>query len=223
MISANPVKKSRRRYWKQSFAQEGEDLILASVFEGQKSGFYVDVGAYHPKRFSNTQYFYLRGWRGINIDATPGSMKAFRRVRPEDINIEAAISDQSEALEYFIFNEAALNTFDAKLAAERDGFLHFTIVRRISIATQPLSQILERHLRAQTKIDFLSVDAEGFDLAVLRSSDWERYSPSVVLVEDTQAGTLQRINDSAITAFMRGHRYEPFAATFRTVFYRRPS
>ena len=54
-------------------------MILASFFEGKKNGFYVDIGAYHPKRYSNTHHFYIRGWRGINVDPTPGSMRAFRR------------------------------------------------------------------------------------------------------------------------------------------------
>ena len=58
-----------------SFSQEGEDLVLARIFEGKKNGFYVDIGAHHPTRFSNTHYFYRRGWSGINIDAMPGSMK----------------------------------------------------------------------------------------------------------------------------------------------------
>ena len=60
------------------FSQEGEDVILRRIFEDQKNGFYIDIGAHHPKRFSNTYYFYDRGWEGINIDATPGSMKFFK-------------------------------------------------------------------------------------------------------------------------------------------------
>ena len=94
-----------------SYSQEGEDLILKRLFDGQKKGLYVDVGAHHPKRFSNTYLFYKMGWRGINIDAMPGSMEKFKEVRPEDINIEAAISDKDELLTYYIFNESALNTF----------------------------------------------------------------------------------------------------------------
>ena len=57
-----------------SYSQEGEDLILERFFEGKEIGFFVDIGAHHPMRFSNTYIFYLKGWRGINVDATPGSM-----------------------------------------------------------------------------------------------------------------------------------------------------
>src|SRR5690242_3324544 len=64
-----------------SYSQEGEDRILHSIFETVADGFYVDIGAHHPKRFSNTYLFYQRGWRGINVDAMPGSMVRFKRVR----------------------------------------------------------------------------------------------------------------------------------------------
>src|SRR5688500_1685041 len=67
-----------------SYALEGEDMVLRRLFEGKTRGFYVDVGAHHPRRFSNTYYFYRRARRGINIDAAPGSMEAFNRDRSRD-------------------------------------------------------------------------------------------------------------------------------------------
>lgn len=75
-----------------SYAIQGEDLILRELFEYAKSGFYVDVGAHHPFRFSNTYLFYKVGWRGLNIDAMPNSMKLFNRFRPRDINIECGVA-----------------------------------------------------------------------------------------------------------------------------------
>lgn len=57
-------------------------------FRKKKIGFYVDVGAHHPMRFSNTYFFYRMGWSGINIDAMPGSMKEFKKYRRRDINLE---------------------------------------------------------------------------------------------------------------------------------------
>ncbi|HIB94217.1 MAG TPA: SAM-dependent methyltransferase, partial [Candidatus Lambdaproteobacteria bacterium] len=101
------------------FSQEGEDVILRRIFEDQKNGFYIDIGAHHPKRFSNTYYFYDRGWEGINIDATPGSMKIFQKFRPRDINLEIAISEKEQQLTYFMFNEPALNSFSKSLSDKR--------------------------------------------------------------------------------------------------------
>ena len=45
--------------------------------------------AHHPQRFSNTYKFYLKGWRGINIDAMPEEYGTYSgKFRPGDINLE---------------------------------------------------------------------------------------------------------------------------------------
>src|SRR4051812_23180628 len=74
-----------------AFAQEGEDRLLLRLLEGAPAGFYVDVGAHHPQRFSTTFAFYLAGWRGINIDPRSGTRALFDRIRPRDINLELAV------------------------------------------------------------------------------------------------------------------------------------
>lgn len=84
------------RFHTKSYAQQGEDLILREMLAYAQSGFYVDVGAHHPFRFSNTYLFYKQGWRGINIDAMPGSMKLFDRFRPRDINIQCGVAYEFE-------------------------------------------------------------------------------------------------------------------------------
>ena len=100
--------------WAQrSWSQEGEDMVLRRIFE-KKNGFYVDVGAHHPIRFSNTYFFYRIGWSGINIDAMPGSMQAFKKSRVRDINLELGVSNHNANLDYYIFNDTALNTFSVK-------------------------------------------------------------------------------------------------------------
>ncbi len=55
--------------------------------------------------------FYNQGWRGINIDARPGSMKLFDKLRKRYINLEIAVSDIKEELKSFTFKEPALNGF----------------------------------------------------------------------------------------------------------------
>lgn len=84
------------------YSQEGEDLILETFFDEVKNGFFVDIGAYDPIRFSNTYLFYLKGWTGINIDARPESMNDFDEIRPKDINLEIAIGQQEEMLKLII-------------------------------------------------------------------------------------------------------------------------
>lgn len=207
-------------YHNLSFAQEGEDLVLKRIFESQQKGFYIDVGAHHPQRFSNTYLFYLKGWRGLNIDAMPGSMKSFEELRKEDINIEAAISDSSEILEYYIFDEPALNGFSRQLSANRDENSNFKIVDKKLIQTHKLSEILDRHLPPRQEIDFLSIDVEGLDYQVLLSNNWSKYRPKVILFEELSTSLEDISGRSATLSLLRDLGYELFAKTVNTSFYK---
>ena len=200
-----------------SYSQEGEDMILKRLFGGQKFGFYVDVGAHHPKRFSNTYYFYKKGWSGINIDAMPGSMIAFDKFRPRDINIEKPISDKKQILTYYAFNEPALNTFSKELAVEYEKENYFIKFTR-DIETTTLEDILDRNLPRNQDIDFLSVDVEGLDLMVLRSNNFEKYKPKIVLIE-ILGNSFSEIENNKIADYLRQYGYSIFAKTVNTVFF----
>lgn len=159
-------------------------MILSRIFEGQKTGFYVDVGAHHPKRFSNTYFFYKRGWSGINIDATPGCMKRFDRYRKRDINLEIAIGSKDEELPFHIYNEPALNTFDTQLCEERrEANNRNQVEKLVYLRPRRLSQVLSEYLRPTQEIDFLNIDVEGCDLDVIESNDWAAFRPRIVMVE----------------------------------------
>lgn len=212
---------SAARHATESYAQEGEDLVLRRFFENQRHGFYVDIGAHHPHRFSNTFFFYRRGWRGINVDAMPGSMDAFRAERPNDINVEAAVGTSTESMAYYVFNERALNGLCREVAERRDGKHGNKIVARVSIRPRRLSDILDEHLPAGSAIDFISVDVEGHDLDVVQSNDWSRYRPRIVLVEDLDRRPLDEIEKSALIGYLKEQGYQAWARTFNTVILQR--
>jgi FkbM family methyltransferase len=172
-------------YGKRSYSHEGEDILLDKLFTGCAKGFYVDVGAHHPVRFSNTYLFYRRGWRGINIDAMPGSMRAFERKRPRDINVEAAVSDTVDNLVYYAFDQPAFNGLSTELSRQRvaEGV---EMMWTKTLRTRTLCDVLEGSLPEGQEIDFVTVDVEGYDLKVLRSMDWQRYHPKAVVVELSQ-------------------------------------
>ena len=194
-------------------------MILRRIFEQRQKGFYVDVGAHHPKRFSNTSFFYRCGWSGINIDAMPGSMQLFNKWRPRDINLEMGVAKASGVLDYYVFNEPALNGFSADLAHERNTASNIYSVKEVlKIDVFPLREILRKYLGKQ-KIDFLSVDVEGFDLDVLESNDWSIFRPNFVLAEVLGRG-LYELESDPLVEFMRNCGYVIYAKTVNTVFFR---
>jgi FkbM family methyltransferase len=207
-------------YTNLSYSQEGEDLVLKRIFGLQNKGFFVDIGAHHPKRFSNTYIFYLEGWRGINIDALPGIKNIFDIERPEDINLELGVSEKEGDLIYYSFNEPALNTFDKAEADKKNGLQHYYIEKELKIKTYPLSYILNKYLKTNVHIDFMTIDVEGFDLQVLKSNDWQKYKPNIILIEELRTDVEKILRESEIYKYLKTKGYLLHYRTFNTSFYK---
>ncbi len=200
-----------------TYSQEGEDLILRKVFGRRNNGFYIDIGAHHPKRFSNTYFFYKKGWNGINIEARPGSKILFDKARPRDINLEFAISSEPKELTYYMFNEPALNGFSIQNVANLKDHQEYKIIKEIKLTTQRLDTVLARHLTPTQNIDFMSIDVEGLDFDVLISNNWNLFKPSIILIEDPN---FDLKSGSEISTFLESYNYKLFAKTFNTSFYK---
>lgn len=188
--------------------------------ETQCSGFYVDVGAYHPMEYSNTYAFYKKGWRGINIDARPGSMQLFHRFRANDINLELAISDKAEVLTYYEHVEPARNGFFPSDDLDAAGA---KIIGTTQIPVLPLAEVLDKYMPPSQSIDFLDIDVEGLDERVLRSNNWEKYRPRVVLTEQIGVESLNRLSNCAMVSLLDDFGYDLFAKTFNTLIFRQRS
>ena len=153
------------------FSQDGSDIFLSYYFRG-RIGFYVDVGAYHPFRFSNTTMLYYRGWSGINIDARIGSKKLFDFWRSRDTNREIMVGSGEEVL----------------YETHKDGAMNGRGERGRSVKTFPLSDIIPTY----RTIDLLTIDAEGMDLEILQTNDWKNCRPEIIIVEVNKGGDFDK-------------------------------
>ena len=168
------------KIFKTSFSQWGEDILIDNLL-GQKQGFYVDVGAYDPTRFSNTNRFYLRGWRGINIEPDPIRISKFYNLRPKDVNLNVGVANKNGLLVFFKFDPQTLSTF-SRVAAKDYQKQGYTIIETFKVKVTKLGQILEKECKSR-QIDFFSIDTEGFDLEVLKSNNWKKFKPKVICIE----------------------------------------
>jgi FkbM family methyltransferase len=210
----------RRKY----YGQFGEDAVVQNIFRERdwrqatissaakmqkRPGFYVDVGAFAPIQHSNTWWFYQRGWKGINIDATPGSMKIFRRVRPRDTNLELAVSNREGEIIYYTWGIPNVMNTMSKERAEQITRQSKQPPQEFKIQARTLEHILNEHLPAGQAIDFFSVDVENHNLEVLRSNNWVKYRPHLVLVEaDAGCETFETVAASEMVTYMKGHHYQ---------------
>jgi FkbM family methyltransferase len=183
-----------KKHLKKSYSQFGEDLVLASFVNESKKGFYVDIGAYDPERFSNTNYYYKKGWNGINIDARPGSMKKFNKMRKRDINIEKGISNELNTLEYHMYKEPAYNTFSKENYKDLKE-KNIIPIKIQKVQVDRLENILKNHLPSNIEIDFMSIDVEGHTMEVLESNDWSKYRSKYILVEINNTTKDNKLNN----------------------------
>ena len=169
-----------------SYAQNGEDVLLNRVFADVANGFYVDIGAYEPVKGSVTKAFSDRGWTGINIE--PGEV--FHRLaaaRPRDVNLHIAVLDRGGTV---TFVEHAIDAGQSHVVRGPelpiDGVAH-------EVPCDTLAAILTAHAPERT-IDFLKIDAEGAEAAIIRSTNWRAIRPTVLVIEATYPWSNQLAN-----------------------------
>lgn len=192
-----------------SYSQFGEDILINYHIErlGLQKGVYIDVGACHPVYMSNTYKLYLKGWRGVNIDPTPASMQSFNLYRPEDINIELAISENEGESDFYLFKKnPELNTLIlSKEMKSQYDFYNLQPDKIIKVETIPLKKICQKYLHNK-EVNFLDIDAEGFDLVVLNTYDWDSHLPELILIEE-HSNFEDFIYNSDIYKFLKSKNY----------------
>ena len=166
-----------------SFSQCGEDLIVSHIFKlrGIPNPSYIDIGAHHPFLLSNTALFYHHGSRGVNIEANPQLIEAFKIHRPNDINLNIGIGPSETKLDFFVMEDATLSTFSAR---EMENMISQgrRVANKISVEMHSIQYILEKHCD-NVFPDFLNIDVEGLDYEIVQTIDFEKSYPKVICIE----------------------------------------
>ena len=180
---------------------EGEDLIIEDLTKNIKNGFYVDAGCYHPLHLSNTYLLYKRSWNGINIDISEFSIKLFNYLRPNDVNINSAVSNTEKEISFYYQKKLSqLSTIKKEISNERmQGN-----IKKKKIKSLKLNSILNQSKFKNRQIDFLNIDVEGADFEVLKSLDFTIYEPKIICIEIMD----KNIFESKIYNFLKDINYK---------------
>ncbi len=203
---------------KRHYGQSGEDIFIVRQFDKSYKGFFVDVGCFHPTKYNNTFRLYQRGWRGVNIDIDKIKIEGFNLRRPGDTNIQRAVSTKSGELTYWTNGFYSLVvTLDEDFTKERTKYDY----RPRQVKADTLTNILDQTSYKDQHIDFLTVDAEGHDLPVLQSLDFDRYSPQLIAVE-MQESTLDEILTTELYRFLLAKDYTVVNWMGQTLMFKKP-
>jgi FkbM family methyltransferase len=168
-----------------SYSIEGEDLILASIFNNENKGYYLDIGCNHPVQHSNTYLFYLAGWRGLCIDPNVKFKIQYESFRPEDSFISAAVScnPMKETISYFSFGDNTLNSTCPNTAldyTQRHGGYQENQVDVIS--AKKVVEIFAKK-KSDAFASFLNIDIEGGELEIISEFVKDGLFFDIILVE----------------------------------------
>ncbi|PBJ13856.1 FkbM family methyltransferase [Flavobacterium sp. ACN6] len=177
----NKIKELIFKRFKVSFSKSGEDIQLNKLIASTSPGVYVDIGCWHPIKASNSYFFYLRNWKGLCIDPNPELESLYKKIRPKDNFINCAIGQDEKIYKYYMLEESSMNTLDYDFIQKHN--LVDKIRKTIDVPSFSLEKILDKNIKPNERLDFFDIDVEGFDLEVLKTNNWIKYRPKIVLIE----------------------------------------
>ena len=204
-----------------SYAQCGEDLVVSQIFKYLQIDrpTYLDIGAFLPIFSNNTYLFYERGARGVLVEPNVDLVPELKKKRPNDVvlGVGIGITEESSA-PYYCMTLPQWNTFD-KAEAERRATKskgEVKIEKVVPLPLVPINRVIDEHFKGKGP-DYLSIDVESLDLAILKTLDFSKYRPKIICAETLVAMSLK--NDPAIGEFLAGHGYEPRGMTYANTVY----
>jgi FkbM family methyltransferase len=210
----NYIRILKRKYKskKTSYSLSSVDLIIDYIFKYKKSGLYIDVGCQHPIANNNTYILYKKGWNGINLDLDKKNIDLFNIARPDDININIAVSDKSENVNLFYHHDGSpINTINSHNAYfQKNKFKKIKLIK-----SETLNKILE-NINFNKKVDYLNIDVEGHELNVLKGFNILKYKPSIISIEyldykmkqlELKNNNLENIINSNIYKYLIQNKY----------------
>lgn len=200
-----------------SYSQYGEDCIILTMLDLYKiqQPNYMDIGAFHPFKFSNTALLYKNRIRGVNIEPNPLQFRQFLRYRKHDINLNLGIYTEKGKIKYYQFQRSEYNTFSEETYSNtvKQGIKK---INEILIDVDTYNNIVTEKLKGIPPV-ILFLDAEGLDFSILQSIDYIHFAPKIICVETYAYGAGKK--DVNLINFLLAKGYIIHADTFvNTIF-----
>lgn len=205
-----------------SFSQEGEDLIIDRIFKTNKikskNVFYLDIGAGHPIKYSNTLYFYFKEAKGITVDANYENFFLQKYLRPKDFSFNFLLGSSNKLVEFYKFKQPELNTISQNKLKELARHNIFPLNKK-KIDQKSLNDFFNIEIKSNlSKINFLNIDIEGGELELIKAIDWTKIRPNIICIEII-ADNFSEILESEIYKIITSQNYSLFSKLYNSVIF----
>jgi hypothetical protein len=208
-----------------TYSQLGEDCVLFELLINRLKvthGYYIDLGCFHPRKYSNTFILTLLGWSGLNVDASHSSIEQFRKERSKDVNVWCGIVGpkvKDEELDYYLFDPPAASTLSASQAEIWQRHFKWRLIEVTKVKVLGINELLETYVPDNKQIDYLNIDIEGLDEQIILAIDFTKYKPRVISVE-IHFADLTQIAQNQVFQRLLSEGYKIFAVVLMTyIFY----
>ena len=176
------------------YGQHGEDYLLWHFFDFRRSGFFLDIGAHDGISLSNTKSFEEQGWTGICVEPAPEIFATCQANRARVVQA-ACVDDDADSVELRVDRTglwAGIHTDEVEATrsygARGGGDPAFHSVQVPAVHARDLL------VPGDPPVDFVSVDVEGTEIAVLRGLDLARNRPRLLLIEALTEAALAELD-----------------------------
>lgn len=177
---------------RESPAQLKQDIFVLMQTGFKRGGYFVEFGAADGIHLSNTWLLEKEyGWSGILAEPARCWHKNLHQNRRSSIETSCVYSSTGAQIEFNMAEQAELSTIvtfgsDDHHANSRKGGTIY------SVPTISLSDLLKKH-NAPKEIDYLSIDTEGSELAILQEFPFKEWSIKIITVEHNYQINRERI------------------------------
>lgn len=153
-------------------------------------GVFFDIGAYDPKLISNSHHFYINGWDVYCFEANPQNVASLKKERDYVFHYAVTNKDEDEPMPFQVVytdRDYTCSYSSIKVSEkykEIAGWKDYFRVETIHVPQKTLQTIIDNEIPELTHIDIMSIDVEGFEINVLKGANLNKYSPSVIIVEN---------------------------------------
>jgi hypothetical protein len=172
------------------YSQLGEQMVVMNILgrmdQSKLNKVYIDIGAFHPYKGSNTYKLYLKNWRGVVVDPNPEKTKQFAIERPLDICITKAVIPDSWSMTEV--EMLATGTQDAResITPELNKNNHLdknTAQHSYMAHTIKASNVIKICCEELGMPAFMSVDIEGLEGELIQGTDFQKYPVPLLCIE----------------------------------------